>query len=145
MKNYFYSVDNQKHGPLSFEELKQENITKDFLIWFEGLEDWTFAGDLEEMRPILELKPPPVETVGKESDVEIEEKNKNHQKPDNADLKVASKFWITTGFIFSLLGGIIGIAVGLNYAFGDYKKGTKRLGWIMFIIGAYSFQMWRNW
>ena len=42
------------------------------------------------------------------------------------------------GFIFVLLGGYMGIAFGFNYAFGNYTKGTKRLGWIMIILGFFS-------
>jgi uncharacterized membrane protein YhaH (DUF805 family) len=60
MKKYFYSVGKEKNGPLSLDALKQENITKDTLIWVEGLDDWTPAGELDEMKPILELQPPPI-------------------------------------------------------------------------------------
>ena len=52
MKKYFYSDGNEKHGPLSLDELKQEKITNDTLIWFEGLDDWTKAKYVLE----LELK-----------------------------------------------------------------------------------------
>jgi uncharacterized membrane protein YhaH (DUF805 family) len=58
MKKYFYSNDNQKNGPYTFEELKNENIKKETLIWYEGLEDWTQASELVEMTSILELNPP---------------------------------------------------------------------------------------
>ena len=60
MKKYFYSDGKEKHGPLSLDELKQGNITKDTLIWFAGLDDWTPAGELDEMKSILELQPPPI-------------------------------------------------------------------------------------
>jgi len=42
--------------------------------------------------------------------------------------------WIIVGFIFAFLGGFIGMAFGTNYAFGNYDKTTKMLGWIMLII-----------
>jgi uncharacterized membrane protein YhaH (DUF805 family) len=60
MKKYFHSVGKEKNGPISLDVLKQENITKDTLIWVEGLDDWTPAGELDEMKPILELQPPPI-------------------------------------------------------------------------------------
>ena len=60
MKKYFYSDIKEKHGPLSLDELKQIGICKQTLIWFEGLEDWTPAEELDEMTPILELQPPPI-------------------------------------------------------------------------------------
>jgi len=58
MKKYFYSDGKEKHGPLSFDELKKENIDNDTLIWFEGLNQWTPAKNIEEMTEILKLKPP---------------------------------------------------------------------------------------
>ena len=60
MKKYFYSDGKQKHGPLSFEELINEDISKQTLIWFDGLDDWTLAGELDEMKAILEVQPPPI-------------------------------------------------------------------------------------
>ncbi|MTI29766.1 DUF805 domain-containing protein [Xanthovirga aplysinae] len=66
MKNYFYFNGKEKQGPFSFEELKDEEVKKDSLIWFEGLEDWIPASDLEEMKPILELKPPSISTIHNE-------------------------------------------------------------------------------
>jgi len=60
MKKYFYSDGKEKFGPFSFEELKSENITKDTLIWFEGLEDWKPAKDIGELEEILKLIPPPI-------------------------------------------------------------------------------------
>jgi len=42
--------------------------------------------------------------------------------------KVASDGWIIAGFVFAFLGGYLGIAMGANYAFGNYKRGTKSIG-----------------
>ena len=74
MKKYFYSDGKEKHGPLSLDELQQEGISNGTLIWFEGLDDWTPAGDLDEMKPILELQPPPIFTDEKNESIEPEEK-----------------------------------------------------------------------
>ena len=60
MKKYFYSNGNEQFGPLTFEELKQKDISNEALIWFEGLENWKKAKDIDHLQPILELKPPPL-------------------------------------------------------------------------------------
>jgi len=60
MKKYFYSDGKEKQGPLNFEELKQENISNDTLIWFKGLDDWTKAKYVLELKEIFELSPPPI-------------------------------------------------------------------------------------
>ena len=60
MKKYFYSDGKEKNGPFSFEELKNEEINPDTLIWFEGLDNWTFAKNIKEVESILEVSPPPL-------------------------------------------------------------------------------------
>jgi len=60
MKHYFYSSGENQKGPLTFEQLKKENIDKDTLIWFEGIEDWTKAKYILELEEILQLSPPPI-------------------------------------------------------------------------------------
>ena len=146
MKNYFYSNDNQKNGPYSFEELKNENIKQETLIWYEGLNDWTKASDLNEMIPILELIPPSLSDL--KDSVKTETKNEEKKQiPKNVEipgLKKASQGWIIAGFIFSFLGGWGGIAIGFNYAFGKYKKETKTLGWVMAVIGFFSMAIWKS-
>ena len=64
MKKYFYSDGKVKQGPLSLDEIKQENITKETLIWFEGLDDWKPAKEFDELKSILELQPPPIISGG---------------------------------------------------------------------------------
>ncbi len=58
--------------------------------------------------------------------------------------KVASNGWIIAGFIFALLGGLLGIFIGTNYAFGNYDKSTKNKGWAMFIIGIIMIFIWKG-
>ena len=150
MKKYFYSNDNQKNGPYTFEELKNENIKKETLIWYEGLDDWTKASNLNEMLPILELNPPSFSEIKQDSnlieksEIRFEEKNQTTKKVETPGLKKASQGWIIAGFIFSFLGGFLGIAIGFNYAFGNYKKETKKLGWVMAVIGIFSLAIWKS-
>ena len=60
------------------------------------------------------------------------------------EIKVASDGWIVAGFVFALLGGYIGIAMGMNYAFGNYKSETKTTGVVMLVISVLSFSIWRS-
>jgi len=83
MKKYFYSVDKEKKGPLSIEEFKDIDIDKKTLIWFEGLEEWTPAGGLQDFQEILQLQPPPIPS----NEITINEKNENsdtnNEKPES--------------------------------------------------------------
>jgi uncharacterized membrane protein YhaH (DUF805 family) len=80
MKKYFYSNDNQKSGPYSFEELKNENIKKETLIWFEGLDDWTKAEYVLEIKEILELSPPQI--IPSEQNINTENESSNFKIED---------------------------------------------------------------
>ncbi len=71
-------------------------------------------------------------------------KNKSKDLKEINTYKEASQGWIIAGFIFSILGGWGGIALGSNYAFGNYKKDTKVIGWVMLILGVISMGIWKS-
>jgi hypothetical protein len=62
MKQYFYSDGKEQFGPISFEELKDKNITAETLIWFEGLEEWISAKHVQEIKEFFEVTPPLLST-----------------------------------------------------------------------------------
>lgn len=149
MKKYFYSNGQEKEGPVTLEELKQKNIQEKTMIWHEGLDDWKEAENIDELKEIFELIPPPIivendniKTPNTPENVQKVNKVKNYYSP--LGLKVASQGWIVAGFIFALLGGYLGIIIGFNYVFGNYKKETKRLGWFMAILGIFIAAIWRS-
>ena len=51
-----------------------------------------------------------------------------------SDVKIGSPLWIGVGFVLSFLGGLIGLWIGTNYAFGNYDRQTKLLGYVMMFI-----------
>ncbi|ESU28696.1 hypothetical protein FLJC2902T_12870 [Flavobacterium limnosediminis JC2902] len=60
MKRYYYIVDEVQHGPVSFNDLKKIKIVKQTMVWYEGMSDWSSAGDLEELRDLWVSMPPPI-------------------------------------------------------------------------------------
>lgn len=69
MKKYFISLDNKPQGPFTFEELKEKNVTRKTLIWFEGCEEWTEAGDIEEVASIITITPPPIKSNDEKKEI----------------------------------------------------------------------------
>lgn len=69
MKKYFYSTGQDKEGPLTLEELKQKDINPKTLIWHEGLDDWKEAENVDELKEIFELSPPPIEKDDPKPDI----------------------------------------------------------------------------
>ena len=48
---YWAVIDNERKGPMTFDELKEIGITPSTLVWKEGLENWVPAKDVEELAP----------------------------------------------------------------------------------------------
>ena len=58
MKQYYIHL-NQQEGPFSLEELRAKNISPDTPVWYEGLNDWSIAGKIPELRSVVKATPPP--------------------------------------------------------------------------------------
>lgn len=59
MTQFFIHDGQNEKGPLDIEQLKLEQIKKDTPIWFEGLENWTTVGEVEELKNLFITKPTP--------------------------------------------------------------------------------------
>jgi len=60
MKKYFLHDGTEPSGPFDFEELKEKKITKKSPIWFEGMDNWKYAGEIIELSPLFAILPPPI-------------------------------------------------------------------------------------
>ena len=63
MKTYYIHNGTENSGPFLLEELKAKKITKTTLIWFEGMDEWKYAGDIPELKSILTVVPPPLKNI----------------------------------------------------------------------------------
>lgn len=53
MTKYFYIDNEAQKGPYTFVELKSLNIKQNTPIWHEGIENWTTASELEELKGLF--------------------------------------------------------------------------------------------
>ena len=60
MKEYFISKNNKKLGPFTIEELQEEGIDMNTLVWKHGMSDWKKANEFEELQDMLSKTPPPI-------------------------------------------------------------------------------------
>ncbi len=60
MKKYFLHDGTKPSGPFDFEELKNKKITKKSPVWFEGMDNWKYAGEVAELSPLFVVLPPPI-------------------------------------------------------------------------------------
>lgn len=59
MKKFFLHNDSGQQGPFGAEDLKTLHVTRDTPVWYEGLESWTTAGKVEELKFLFQATPPP--------------------------------------------------------------------------------------
>ncbi len=162
MKKYFYSINQEKNGPVSLEELMQLNIESKTLIWHEGLEDWKSADSIKELKSLFELTPPPIVpdmdiTIISEPKASIRKRQRMFSKPFSFDgrirrIEYGISFLITliavtlvNDFVKSGRYPLVGLAYIPLYWF-FFAQGAKRChdygrnGWWQ-IIPLYPFIM----
>jgi len=59
MKAYYIHVGGDQKGPMTLEELLKSGIQGDTQVWHSGLESWTAAKNLEELKLMFAQKVPP--------------------------------------------------------------------------------------
>ncbi len=61
---YFVAVNNQQIGPFNRDELRQQaqsgQLSRDTLVWTQGMEKWTPAGQVAELDSLFAHMPPPI-------------------------------------------------------------------------------------
>lgn len=60
MIHYYYTDGINKFGPFSLDELRTKNLTRQTQVWYQGLQNWTAAGNIPELRDLFATTPPPI-------------------------------------------------------------------------------------
>ena len=60
MKKYFLHNGTENSGPFDLDELKTMSITKTTPVWYEGMENWKYAGEIPELSSVFAVVPPPI-------------------------------------------------------------------------------------
>lgn len=94
----FYVLDNnQQKGPFSENELKSMLLTNDTFVWREGMENWDYAKNIEELKIYINSTPPPIpnfENLNSTININVKthkselDKKENHLKKE----RIKSKF-----------------------------------------------------
>ena len=77
MTEYYLAINGQQQGPFSKEQLRQQNISPDTLVWHSGMSEWKKGRELPELNDLFEevviiedapangaYPPPPAEDAG---------------------------------------------------------------------------------
>lgn len=105
MTQYFIHDGQNEKGPLNIEQLRLESLKKETPVWFEGLENWTTIGQVEELKSLFtsKLTPPPLK------------ENIPFSSIAQNDLKVTSKRVLKVPLIILGTVVLIGMVGWLSY------------------------------
>lgn len=60
MRQYYYHNNGKEQGPFSLEEMLRQDIHPETPVWYTGINDWTIASEIEELKRRFTTKPPPL-------------------------------------------------------------------------------------
>lgn len=63
MKKFYLHNGIESSGPFDLEELKNKQIKATTPVWFSGMPDWKTAGEIDELKPVLQIVPPPFNPI----------------------------------------------------------------------------------
>ncbi|WP_294069583.1 GYF domain-containing protein [Proteiniphilum sp. UBA1028] len=161
MNRYFYiDTEGKQKGTFSPEELRQERVRRDTLVWTQGMEQWKRAEEVDELRFLFTNVSGSYQTAGTDHDPRYSRPS----APYAAEiLQPMPKTWLVESILVTILPfvfcssflnllGIIAIVYAAQvesfYNRGDYsaaaessrsaEKWTKiamwiAIGWVLFI------------
>ena len=138
MHKYFYTDGTNNYGPFTFEELRLKNITRQTLVWFQGMSTWEPAGNVVELNDLFKLVPPSRESSNMNYPASTiiqppPRMNSNVTYEENSRFQVPPKTWLVESILATLFCclplGIVGIvnatSVESKYHAGDINGATK--------------------
>lgn len=125
IQKYYYAIDDNQYGPVSLSELKDLRLSKETLIWYDGLDTWCSAQSIPELNEILQYTttPPPLPTKPKRSAIQTHEVPKHpiNYHPNNNQSQAS--FWRMSRSqlrSFTLWSGFHLLALMLSYSGIDW-------------------------
>jgi hypothetical protein len=106
MRNYYLRKGDTNIGPLTIEQVANQSINGSTPVWFDGLTEWTTAGNVEELKPLLVVStPPPFAQVVS-----------TNSRPQNRDIPYPPAKKSTSAYTY-LLYSVLAVAIfGFGYS-----------------------------
>lgn len=143
-KEYYIVVNDRREGPFSFEGLRARGIEPSTLVWTAGMSDWKRAANVAEVAPLLanqtrvndeesafggyaQREEPPRHRAypGADSRYEQGRRDVNPNVQVNTNWKTLAIVALVCGFLFSCIGGIVGIFAVIQ---GSKAENAQRYG-----------------
>lgn len=107
MRKYFIHNGETENGPFDIEQLKTMQIKSETPIWYEGLQNWTIAGNVDELKSIIPTTstPPKFENFAQQN-TNVNPPTFNKTNPNNSSEKEPKKKNILGNILFGI--GVVG-------------------------------------
>ncbi|MGM9802687.1 MAG: GYF domain-containing protein [Muribaculaceae bacterium] len=123
---FFVAINGQQQGPFEIEELRSYNLTKQTLVWTEGMPEWRPAGDVPELATLFGAPQPPFQQQPFNPYQQQTNPWGNNQQP----MPPQPKTWLVESILVTvfccMIFGIIGIINAANvsslYSQGRYQE-----------------------
>lgn len=123
MKQYYIFINEEQLGPFNIEELKNKKISRETKVWFEGLENWKNATEIEELKPIFSSIPPPINSFTSIPPTpKTEKKQTVHIEPDDED-ETPKILGLKKNIFFGILGVLV-LLIGIMY-FNNVQENNR--------------------
>jgi len=109
MQKFYIHKDDKQQGPFSTDELKDQKISRDTMVWFEGADNWKKAIEVDNLKEIFKSIPPPLQTNSPVIPPPlVDNKPKEVSKPTVGEKPMKKKIPIIIVFIVTvlLIGGL---------------------------------------
>src|SRR5436190_22096822 len=71
-QTFFIADKHTQTGPFTLDEMEQLYLTRETIVWTEGFDNWTKAGEISLLKDIVRLAPPPIPVLEEEPIMEQE-------------------------------------------------------------------------
>ncbi len=137
MKKYFYSDGTKTLGPFSIDDLKEEEIARETMIWFQELDEWKKADEIQELGDLFSLTPPPIRQKGDYNQQLITKTNSTSVTDTLVFLSIV--YWCTTSLVI-IVGEKVIDHWYENDLFTYFRIGTNIVWSVLPIIIALSIK-----
>ena len=107
--NYFYIENEEQKGPVNLEQLIALSISEKTLIWYEGLDDWTEAKNIDSLETYFKKTTPPKIPIASKEPPKIESPKQTLVQPTKVENKNSGQTRMTliiSGALLLLVAGI---------------------------------------
>jgi hypothetical protein len=145
MKKYFTHDGTNQHGPFSVADLQTQKISRQTLVWFDGMSDWTKAEEIEELTEVFKSVPPPVHIQSAPKQQVQTNSSQQYQGNIHPNSKPKSKIGIQVFSIISIVvssltatwGTLITVAALDSYSYSQISKALSVVGIALIAIGIF--------